>query len=45
VELIDKISCDYMQKTINFALCPARLDCLKKVSKNVLIKAFVAGMA
>jgi hypothetical protein len=32
VELIDEISCDYMQGTINFASYPARLDFLKKVS-------------
>jgi hypothetical protein len=34
VELIDTISCDYMQGTINFALYPARLDSLKKVSEK-----------
>jgi hypothetical protein len=32
VELIDEISCDYMQGAIYFALYSARLDFLKKVS-------------
>jgi hypothetical protein len=40
VELIDKISCDYMQGTINFASYPARLDLSKKVSEKCTDSGF-----